>query len=376
MWLEAAKREKLLTIFKGWIQTGTRGSAGIPFREFESTIAKLRHAFTCIPAGRGLLSPCNRVMRRQPVHVYLQRNLAVLTAIKGCRTLLRELTTEPTRCRELVAGWPDYVGIVDASGHSAGGVVLGENSACTPVVFRWEWPEDIKQDIKTFSNPSGRLSNSDLEMAGLVILWLVIEGVCVDLREKRVTLFSDNSSTVGWVTRLASKRSVVAEQLIQVLALRLKSTHTCPQTPLHIEGIRNKIADIPSRLFGSNPTTCNSDADLLTLFNNHFPLPQQQSWTVYRLSYAAVTRVTSILQMKPFVLDDWRRLPTRGKCAGEIGAPMSNTWEWIRTYNRCHMQPESDVLQGLQREHKQGSTDTDDRSRVAQSLALSRPLAR
>ncbi len=97
----------------------------------------------------------------------------------------------------MVAEWPDYVGIVDASGHSTGGVVLGENSACTPVVFHWEWPEDIKQDIKTFSNPLGRLSNSVLEMAGLVILWLVIEGVCVDLREKRVTLFIDNSPTVG-----------------------------------------------------------------------------------------------------------------------------------------------------------------------------------
>ncbi len=145
----------------------------------------------------------------------------------------------------MVARWPDYVGIVDASGHGAGGVVLGENLACTPVVFRWEWPEDIKQDIKTFSNPLGRLSNSDLKMAGLVILWLVIEGVCVDLQEKRVTLFSDNSPTVGWVTRLASKRSIVAEQLIQALALRLKSTHTCPLTPLHIEGIRNKIAGIP-----------------------------------------------------------------------------------------------------------------------------------
>ncbi len=324
MWLEAVKRKKLLTILKGWIQNGTRGSAEIPFGEFESTIAKLRHAFTCIPAGRGLLSPCNRVMQRRPTHVYLQRNLAVLTAIRGCRTLLRESTTELTRCRELVAGWPDYVGIVDASGHGASGVVLGENSACTPAVFHWEWPEDIKKDIKTFSDPSGRLSNSDLEMAGLVILWLVVAGVCANLREKRVALFSDNSPTVGWVTRLASKRSVVAERLIQALALRLKSTHTCPLTPLHIKGIRNKIVDIPSRSFGSDPAwKCTSDAELLTLFNNHFPLPQQQSWTVYRPSYAVVTRVTSILQMKPFALDDWRRLPTRGKCAGEIGAPMS-----------------------------------------------------
>jgi hypothetical protein len=51
MWLESAKREKLLTILKGWIRTGKRGSAGIPLGDFESTIAKIRHAFESIPAG-------------------------------------------------------------------------------------------------------------------------------------------------------------------------------------------------------------------------------------------------------------------------------------------------------------------------------------
>jgi hypothetical protein len=59
MWLEAALREKLLTILKGWVCSGKQGMAGIPFKEFESVVAKLRHAFTCIPAGVELLSPCN-----------------------------------------------------------------------------------------------------------------------------------------------------------------------------------------------------------------------------------------------------------------------------------------------------------------------------
>jgi hypothetical protein len=40
LWLEFAKQEKLLTILRGWIRTGTRGSLGIPFGEFESTVAK------------------------------------------------------------------------------------------------------------------------------------------------------------------------------------------------------------------------------------------------------------------------------------------------------------------------------------------------
>jgi hypothetical protein len=210
-------------------------------------------------------------------------------------------------------------------------------------------------------------------MAGLVILWLVIEGICLNLHEKRVTLFSDNLPTVSWVARLASTWSLVAEQLVQALTLHLKTMHTCPLTPMHIKGIRNKIADMPSHSFGSNPAwTCTSDADLLTLFNTHFPLPQQQSWTVYRLNCAAVTHVTSILRMKPFALDNWRHLPTRGRCVGITGAPMSNTWAWIRTYNRSHMPHKSNASQDLQHAHEQGSTDTDDRSRVERSLARSR----
>ncbi len=62
MWLESAKQEKLLTILKGWIRTGKRGSVGIPLGDFESIIAKIRHAFQSIPAGCGLLLPCNRAL--------------------------------------------------------------------------------------------------------------------------------------------------------------------------------------------------------------------------------------------------------------------------------------------------------------------------
>ncbi len=50
MWLESAECKTLLTILKGWIRTGKQGSAGVPFGKFESTIAKIRHAFTSIPA--------------------------------------------------------------------------------------------------------------------------------------------------------------------------------------------------------------------------------------------------------------------------------------------------------------------------------------
>jgi hypothetical protein len=219
MWLESAKREKLLTILKSWIQVGTRGTAGISFKGFKSVVAKLWHAFVCIPAGVGLLSPCNQILKLHPSFVYLHKNCKVLIAIKGCQSLLRKSTVAPTQCRELTCGWPDYIGIVDASSYGVGGVVFGELSVCTPIVFRWQWPEDIHKSIKTFQNQAGTISNSDLEMAGLLMLWLVIEGVCGPLQEKHITLFCNNSPSIGWATRLASKQSMVAEHLVQTLAM-------------------------------------------------------------------------------------------------------------------------------------------------------------
>ena len=108
---------------------------------------------------------------------------------------------------------------MDASGHGVGGVVFEELTQCTHVVFCWEWPADIKQNLISSANPMGGITNSNLEMAGLLMLWLVIEGVCPTLCKKWVTLFSDNSPTMSWVTWMASCQLVVAEHLVQALAL-------------------------------------------------------------------------------------------------------------------------------------------------------------
>ncbi len=97
------------------------------------------------------------------------------------QTLLRESTQEPTRCCELTCGWPDFNGIVDASSHGIGGVIFGKILGCTPTIFWWQWPKDICSDIITFENPQGTITNSDLEMAGLLLLWLAMEEVCGSL---------------------------------------------------------------------------------------------------------------------------------------------------------------------------------------------------
>ena len=95
-----------------------------------------------------------------------------------------------------------------------GCIVVGENETCTPTVFRFEWPADVKAALHLDPGSKGHLTNSDLEMAGLLLLWLVMEDVCDIASGTHVALFSDNQPTVHWVERLATKSSVVAGQLI------------------------------------------------------------------------------------------------------------------------------------------------------------------
>ena len=375
IWLAPEKRDALIKVLKSWIRKSSK-RIGVAFNEFRTTLSKLQHAFLTVPAGRGLLSAFYQVLSKEPQIVYFHSNANLYNAVCDCRTFLRDTIKTPTKCRNLVTGWPDYVGITDASGHGLGGVIIGENKAVSPVVFRLQWPTDISTSIVSDDNPNGTITNSDLEMAGLLMLWLVMEEVC-EVENAHVALFSDNSPTVHWVQRLAAKHSIVAMQLVRALALRLQLAKASPLTPMHIAGVNNSLTDIPSRSFGSDPAWyCKTDTQLLTLFNSTFPLPNQGSWTVFRLSSEIATRVISILRMKVFTADEWRRLPKKGGLIGSVGSPMSSLWEWTHTFNKRRTNTGFVPCLDLPHECDQAHMVAENRFALAQSVAQSRPLAR
>ena len=144
LWLKENTQQKLLTILQKWLCSSKQSNMGIPFGEFQSIIAKIRHAFTAIQAGNGLMSPCNAILKLQPQHVFLHKNEDLRSAIEGMRTLLHKSTLEPTQCCQLILGWPDFIAIKDALSHGVGGVILGKLSACPPTVFLFAWPDDIQ----------------------------------------------------------------------------------------------------------------------------------------------------------------------------------------------------------------------------------------
>ena len=377
VWLENDKRDAILTIINGWIRHSNQRNFGIPFTQFRSVIAKIRHAFITIPAGRGLLSPFNTIIRKAPSVVYLHKNEELRWALKECRTFLRESVGNPTKCSRLVTKWPDFIGVKDASSHGVGGIIIGENKAARPTVFRMQWPPDITASIVSDTNPAGTITNSDLEMAGLLLLWLVMEEVCPTLEGAHIALFSDNSPTVHWVQRMAAKQSCIAMQLLRALALRLQLTQASPLTPLHISGIHNAMTDIPSRSFGSEKKWfCKTDEDLRSLFNLQFPLPSQASWNVFQLSQGICTKVISVLRTKVSTTDEWRRLPQKGTMLGTTGAPMSHLWDWTLYYRTHHTPHKCEHSPDLRDASEQDTTAADAKLRLQQSIALSQPLAR
>jgi hypothetical protein len=277
-------------------------------------------------------------------------------------------------------GEPDYVGVKDASIHGVGGVVVGDKKECVPTVFRLEWPQDIKNEVlKTNAGKKGNLTNSDLECAGLLLLFLGMEVVCEFQPGNHVAIFSDNSPTVSWVRRMAARGSLVADQFLRLLLLRLKINRVSPLTPLplHIEGKKNKITDLPSRSFGSNPKWfCRNNKDLLTLFNREFPLPNQKSWTVFQLTSEISMRVISLLRMQLSTMEEFRRLPKIGQHVGTIGAPMSDLWEWTLTFRENPTTNEQEPSPASQLESEMEAMVMAERLRVTQYRLLSRPLGR
>ncbi len=193
------------------------------------------------------------------------------------------------------------------------------------MVFCLQWPAEILKDLVSFGNLGRKINISDLEMAGLLLLWLCLEAIAPDLTHKHIALFSNNLQTVSWVNKMASQKSQIATQLICALALCLNIKQTCPLTLVHIPGIENALTGIPSRSFGSvKEWECKTDGELLTLFNKIIPLPIQASWTCFQFDTKVITRMISVLQMKGITLAEWQRLPRIRRHTGQTGQNMSN----------------------------------------------------
>jgi len=193
-------------------------------------------------------------------------------------------------------------------------VWFGSAKKLPPIVWRVEFPPEICRQVVSQNNPTGSISNSDLEMTGLLLQWIVLESV-TELAHAHVACWCDNTPTVAWATKLLSTKATKAAQILRILALRMLHCRASPLTTLHIAGDTNKMADFASRSLQEFP----NPNMFLTEFTKRFHLPQDASWNLFRLPNATVGRVFATLLTKTPRLESWHRLAQRGSVIGGIG---------------------------------------------------------
>jgi len=290
-------------------------------RQLQQLQGRLIHASTGIPNGKGLLSPLIALVAQhhhQP-RAYIPLDEPTRQALRDWRAVLRTATARPTQCTDLMPAPPDYYGYCDASKMGAGGVCFGITRNLPPIVWRVAFPVHIQQALVSLDNPHGTITNSALEMAGLLCQWLVLEHLA-DLTHAHVAIGCDNTPTVAWATRLLSTRDKTAGHLLRTLALRMIAVQASPITAFHIPGETNKMADLASRSFSAFP----DNESFLTHFNSTFTLPQGQSWTGCQLHHTTYGKIFSTLQTTTSPMAWWQRITHKGIVFGGTGATSCN----------------------------------------------------
>jgi hypothetical protein len=77
---------------------------------------------------------------------------------------------DPTQVKELVQQELDYVGYCGTSAFGAGGVWFGAGKHLHPIVWQVQWPKNITDAVISTMDSKGHLTNSDLEMAGVLVV--------------------------------------------------------------------------------------------------------------------------------------------------------------------------------------------------------------
>ena len=285
----------------------------LPLNDYQKIAGTLHHASMGIPGGRGLFTAIWAAMKgcKKNGWIALTKDLKAIFADFGW--LFREIANKPINVAQLVPTLPNCHGYCDSCKRGAGGVWILPGPNGTPRYVFWsvDFPPEIVAKMATHD-----ITINDLEMAGVLLEWLVLECNMPSLSKLQAGIQCDNTSSVHW-TRKYSAKSLVAGHLLRALALRQQICGSAPLLVISIEGALNDMADVASR-YSTTKSMQAKASSLLSYFNTYFP--QDTSWEQYHLPQKLLSRVISSLLGKQLTLESWRRLPGLVKNIGKHGS--------------------------------------------------------
>jgi hypothetical protein len=265
------------------------------------------NAARILPVAKALTTPLYKAMKGSPKMVGLGKDSEARLTMADLRTLIQSLATRPTHVYELVRRTHSAAGTADASSEGAGGIWFGD--VFRPAVWRVCWPPEVRRRFKL-----GVLTNGDLEMAAIVLMMLVLEGLTERTRQHTL-IFSDNTPAVSWTGRLVSSK---ADSRV-VTRLRGRMTEAAMPTPENWPGKKNEPADTASRsfeTFNAGPYKgwpTKADPLFLTLFAGTYVLPPQAgSWQLAALCPEPLSLMISALLGARLLMPRWMFPPVHG----------------------------------------------------------------
>ena len=186
---------------------------------------------------------------------------------------------------ELVPLCPTVDGYHDASGYMCGGVVLPgptttprtllpqpsaarpspNPTGAHPIVWRMPFPKDIVESLFSWTNPQGKVNNSELELAGGVVHSDCV-AQCFVVKDRTTMARTNITAGLWWQCKGSATCTSAPAHLLRFQAMHQQFHRYVPRVDF-VSEVDKLISDRPSRL--SDLT----DNQLLNYLETHFPQP-------------------------------------------------------------------------------------------------------
>ena len=336
----------------------------LSLKKWHKILGELRSMSLALPGARNMFSLMQHALSKsKKTRVALTKG--VHQALKDFSWMYKDIVSRPTRIAELVPLLASALGYHDASGEGAGGVwfpheSLSPRGATTdvlphqPIVWRYRWPQDIIDSLVTESNPTGTITNSDLELAG-GLLHLDAIAQYYDIRERTILSKTDNLATLYWQRKGSATTIKPPAYLLRLFGIHQRFHRYVPRHD-YISGVSNPMADDASRLFHL------TDSQFLHYFITKFP--QHTSFRLVQIPSAILSCVTSALRKKMCPLESLLVEPAAPAPTGNNGPLSQLNWASVpfskpsRTKYKSYRSSDDEfVLANLQQDMLQSSLE-------------------
>jgi hypothetical protein len=300
----------------------------IGVKKWHKLLGELRSMALALPGAKNMFGILQEALRSLDKRSRIALRKGVHQSIEDFQWLLNDISSRPTRIAELVPLLPSALGFHDASGEGAGGVWFPSHTVGSrmknkntlhPLLWRYKWPQDIIDNLVTEENPTGTITNSDLELAG-GLLHLDVIAHCLDVRERTIVSKTDNLATLFWERKGSATNAAVTHQLLRLFGIHQRYHRYVPRHD-YISGPSNPLADDSSRLFHL------SNRELLSHFNSKFK--QKYSFKLCHPTQKLISGVISALRNKRFARESLLAAPPPPTHTGKSGSSSQVSWAKI-----------------------------------------------